>query len=241
MEITTETKAVEPKPPSQGLDWMKYLSVVAALAIVAAATVALFSLNVARQAAQGAMEIFQPQTKYSTVLSGAITQLNNNPKLVVLTADINATVGVEGTTKFLGINISSAKVEITAPAKVQYYLKLKDIGMNDLYYDQLGKRLVVTIPRPIFDTEVIALDTDPDKLSVRTELGWSPLSIFKGGTVREDALRHLREAAISQGRHELLQDRADKNAKEIVGDMMSKVKDALKQDGVRLEVEFKKQ
>jgi len=226
--------------PSQFPLWMKCLSILIGLAIVAATTVALYSLSVVKQAAQSAAEAFHPQTKYITVLSGAIGELNNTPKLVVLTASLNASVTQESITTLFGVSVGSAKAEVTAPAKVEYILKLQDLKMDDIYYDELGKRMVVTIPHPMLDTDIIQIESDPAKIQVRTELGWSPLSIFKGGAVREEAMKHLRQSAIELGHHELLRERADKNAKDIVGDLMGKVKDAMKQDGVRLDVEFKK-
>ena len=232
---------VTPTAVSRGSEWLKYVSILAALFIVAATTVALYSITAVRNVAQSASEAFQPKTTYMLLLSGEIGKLKNSPKLVVLTAPLNASVTQETKTTVFGYNVSSAKVEVRAPAVVQYVLQLKDLNMNDLYYDQLGKRLVVTIPHPTLDQEIVEVESDPSKIQVRTEFGWSPLSLLKGGTVREEAMHHLKDAAIELGRHELLQERADKNAKETVSNLMSKVRDALKLDDVRLDVEFKKQ
>ncbi|MEI6236027.1 MAG: DUF4230 domain-containing protein [Planctomycetota bacterium] len=225
--------------PSTAL--LKWASLLLALVIVAATTVALYSLSVMKQAAHDATEIFQPQTKYLTILSGAIGELNHKPKLVVLSANITAMVTVESTTTFVGYNIGTAKVEVSAPARVQYVLNLKNLKLDDMYYDSIGKRMVITIPRPTLDTEMVQIESDPDKIQIRTAMGWSPVSYFKGATMRDDAVKHLRDAAIEQGRHELLQERAEKDAKESVGELLNTVKDAMKSDGVRLDVEFKKQ
>lgn len=221
--------------------WMKISALLLALVIVTGATVAMYSLNMVRQTTQNAIEAFQPQTKYVTILSGAIGKMNDTAKLVVLTVPVGVTVTQESTTTFAGFSVGSAKAEVTVPAVIQYDLKIKDISMNDFYYDALNKRLVVSIPHPTIDTDIVEIESDPAKIKVRTELGWSPLSIFKGAAVREGAMKHLKESAIEIGRHELIQERADKNAKEVVGGFLGQVKDALQSDGVRVEVEFKKQ
>ncbi len=222
-------------------DWMKYLSIVAALFIVAGTTVALYSISAFRGFTEATASAFQPKTTYNILLSGEIGKLNNSPKLVVLTAPLTASVTQESTTTLFGYNVGSAKVEVRTPAVVQYVLRLNDLSMNDLNYDELGKRLIVTIPHPTLDPDIVEVENDPSKMQVRTEFGWSPISLLKGASVRDEAMRHLKEAAIELGHHELIQDRADKNAKEAVGHLLSKVSDALKHDNVRLDVEFKKQ
>ncbi|HLX63772.1 MAG TPA: DUF4230 domain-containing protein [Planctomycetota bacterium] len=231
-------QAQKPVDPHAGTR-AKYLAIVGGLAVVAVAIVTLYSISATRQALEGFSSAFQPQVSYKTLLSGTIGQLNNNPKLVVLTADIEAMVTHESTSTFVGIPVGSAKAEVKVPAKIQYYVPMKDLSLGDFTYDAQAKLLVVKIPPPILDTEVVDINSDPDKIQIRTEFGWSPLSIFKGAGVRAEAQRHLREAALEQGRHELLFDRAQKNAKEIVAQQMEKVSQALN-DGVRLEVEFKK-
>ena len=132
-------------------------------------------------------------------------------KVVPLTADIEAGVSHESTTTLMGVPMGSAKAEVTAPAKIQYYVPMKNLSLDDFYFDESGKRLVVKISRPILDTDMVVVNIDPDRIAKRTEFGWSPFSMFKGEGVRQEAQRHLKEAALEQGRHELLVDRAEKN------------------------------
>ena len=218
---------------------LKVLAMLGALLVVALCVAAIYSVQTLRETVTGLAAAFQPQSKFSTVLTGAIGRLNNNPKLVVLTADITATVIQEHATLFAGYTVGSATVEVSAPAKIQYYVPVNLLSKKDFSFDAELKILTVTVPRPVLDTDVVAIDSDPDKLSVRTQFGLSPLSVFKGPGARIAALRHLKEAAIHQGEHELLRDKADKNAKEIVVKQLQPVAELLN-DGVKLEVEFQK-
>ncbi len=217
----------------------KYLTILGALVIVCTTAVALYSLQLTKQAAKSVSDFFSPKEKYSTVLSGAIGALNNKAKLEVLSAEITATSGITSTGTIFGVAYSTATDEVTAPAKVRYYVELDAIKMDDFYYDKLGKRMVITIPRPILDRNFVSID--PATIQRKTELGWSPLSVFKAEHAHELAVANLKEAVLQQGSHELLQDRADKNAKESVSKLLSTVSEAMAADGVKVEVEFKKQ
>lgn len=217
---------------------LKVLAILGALLVVAACVTAIYFVQTLRDTVTGLAAAFQPQSKFKTVLTGAIGRLNNNPKLVVLTADVMATVIQENATLIGGFTVGSATVEISAPAKVQYYVPVNLLSKNDFSFDAERKILTVTVPRPVLDTEVVAIESDPDKLTVRTQMGLSPLSIFKGSGTRESAMRRLKEAAVQQGSHELLREKAEKNAKESVAKQLAPVAELLN-EGVKLEVEFK--
>jgi hypothetical protein len=231
--------AAAPRDQKPAPLWIRMLLLLGALAIVAVSAVMLYSVSLAKQTAEALSNTFQPKVKYSTILSGTIGELDNTPKLEVLSANIVAEVTQMNTTTFIGINVGSAKAVVKAPAKVRFYVPLNDLSLDDFTYEPEERRMVVRVVRPILDNDFVDVDTNPDRMIVETEYGWRPLSLFKGREVRDDAMRHLRDAALAQGRHELLRDRAEANAKKIIADKMGKVRDALLQDGVKLEVEFK--
>ena len=139
----------------------------------------------------------------------------------------------------MGLNVGTAKVEVKAPAKVQYYVPMDRLKAEDFFFDASAKRLVLTVDRPKLDTDFVDVESNPDKIQVRTEYGFRPLSIFKGAYARDEAMRHLKESALQQGDHILLHEHAEKNAKEVIAKQLNTVFQALG-EGVKFEVEFKK-
>ena len=57
-----------------------------------AVAVSLFFIQSARETAENITKTFQPQIQFKTVLTGAIGKLNDQPKLIVLSADVEAGV-----------------------------------------------------------------------------------------------------------------------------------------------------
>lgn len=238
MDNTQPVPKIEPTPnPQQQALKLKVLGILVGIGVIAAAVVAVVSLKATKEVMTGIAQAFRPQTKYGTILTGTIGQLNNNPKLVVLTADVTGTVIQENTTTFAGVTVGSATVTVSVPARVQYYVPMNLLTKDDFTYDAQRKRLVVSVQRPRLDRDII--DLDPSKITAQTQYGYSPLSLFKGKGTRDDAIKHLKEAALSQGENELLGDRAEKNAKKAIADQLAPVAELL-QDGVVLDVEFKK-
>jgi hypothetical protein len=235
---------IPPQPPGpakpSAAPIARWVALIVTVLIVAATAVALYTVQSARNAAENVVKAFQPQVNFKTVLDGAIGKLNNQPKLVVLTADVTAKVTQENSTTFAGFDVGSAKVEISAPAIVQYYVPLDRIKTDDFYFDASTKTLMLSIDRPLLDTDVVSVESNPDKITVTTQYAiLRPLSFFKGSYARDEAMRHLKEAALAQGNHDLLHDRAESNAKKVLGEQMSTVFQALGQ-GVKFDVTFKK-
>jgi type II secretory pathway pseudopilin PulG len=230
----------EPKPAQPAPSNARWIALVVIALIAGATAVALYTMKSVRDAADDLTKAVQPVNNFKTVLSGAIGRLNNQPKLVVLTADVIAKVTQENSTTFAGVDVGSAKVEVSAPATVQYYVPLDRIKPDDFYFDASAKTLMLSIDHPLLDTDVVGVESNPDKINVKTEYALTrPLSLFKGSYARDEAMRHLKEAALAQGNNELLHDRADTNAKKSVGEQLSTVFQALGQ-GVKFEVTFKK-
>ena len=185
---------------------------------------------------------FAPHTDYRTETTSAIRELKNNPKLVVLTAVLDAEVHKSSSTSALWIYWGTTTVDVRAREnKVQFYVPLDDVGTANFEYDDVHKILTVRIKPPILDEDVVDVQTDPNKVDIKTSNGWSKLDHFSGAPMREEALHELRsdviQAAKQPAQYELLQLQAKANAKEHIRTLLAPLASTLKPD-VKLEIEF---
>ena len=191
---------------------------------------------------KGLAGAFQPHIDYKTEISGAIRDLKNNPKLVVMTATIDAQVHKSSSTSALWIYWGTTTVDVRVREnKVQFYVPLEDVGTASFEYDEVHKTLTAWTRAPVLDEDVVDVQTDPGKIEMRTENGWAKFDWFSGAPMREDARHELRNAVIQAtkqpAQYELLELKAKANAKENIRKLLEPMARTLR-PGVRLEVDF---
>jgi hypothetical protein len=181
---------------------------------------------------------FGPTVTVNTLFASTIGQIHSHPKLVVLTAPIDAEVNKASNTTWAGINFGTTTVRIRAHGnKVQYYVPLQDLQTSNFVYDDTHKRLTVRVPAPVLDREVVDVQSDPAKIDIETSNGWAKLDSFSGAPLREEAKHDLRTAVLVAGSHELLEHEAERRGKEVLRNALRPIADALKPD-VELDIEF---
>jgi hypothetical protein len=193
------------------------------------------------QAADALRGAFGPQVQVTTVLHSSVAGLHTRPKLVVLTAEIAAEITKTSETKtFWGyVNFGTTQVRLRAAGnRVQYVIPLGAVTARDFRYDPARQVLIVTVPAPRLDEEMIAVQTDPKQIEVTTQNGWAKLDRYSGAPLREEARRELRAAVLAEGAHELLRDKARSSAGPTVKGLLAPLAESLR-EGVRLEVEFR--
>ena len=206
------------------------LAVVAVVAMILATVVIFKCANTPKELMQEGRELvkdgmnalaeaFKTDVHYTTVITGAISSLKNNPKLVVLTAEIDAVVKRSASTEKLWIYWGTTTVEMrTKGNKVQFYIPLDDIGTHSFRYDSVHKTLTILTHPPMLDEDFVDVQSDPSKIEMLTSNGWAKFDKWSGAPMREDARRELRgevlRSAKHPAQHELLMSKAKTNAKE---------------------------
>ncbi|MEW6305578.1 MAG: DUF4230 domain-containing protein [Verrucomicrobiota bacterium] len=186
-------------------------------------------------------ESFRPKVTINTVISSMIDRLRNEPKLVVLTAQINVEVTKESEKNVLWgyVDMGTSRVKLRALGnKVQYYVPLEGLGAENFEYDDARRRLIVTVPAPVFDEDVVDVQSDPSRIEVETQVGWGRLDKYSGEFLRDQARRDLRPAVVREGKNELLRDKARSNAKTSLEELLAPLTGAM-QENVEVEVRFK--
>ena len=181
---------------------------------------------------------FQPQITVNTLLLSTIGEMHSRPKLVVLTTQVNVEVEKASNTTWAGINFGTTVVRVRAREnRVQYYVPLKDLQTSDFVYDEPQQKLFVRVPRPRMDEEVVDVQSNPAKIDIQTANGWAKLDAFSGAPLREAARHELRPAVLAAGRHNMLQNEAERRGKDDLYALLRPIADALR-PGVTLDIEF---
>lgn len=182
----------------------------------------------------------KPMTTVRGSVSGQFARLDATPKLVVLTETLDIEV-VRGSEKALlwgYLNLGTTEVRIKAPGnKVQFYVPLAGLAAEDFCYDAARRKLVVCVPAPVLDADIVEVQSDPGRIDVETKVGWARLSAFSGKALERRAREALRQevlkAADTPAVRDLARAKAEAALQAFFGDLTSALA-----DGVTLEFEF---
>jgi hypothetical protein len=88
---------------------------------------------------------------------------------------------------------------------------------------------------------MVAIQTDPRFVDLKTDVGWARLDSKSGAYLRESAKTDLRKAVIDEGKRSLANDNmedAQRNAERAIMRLFGPLKNDLR-EGVSLAIEFK--
>lgn len=165
-----------------------------------------------------------PTITNTTIIQSSVTRLQQEAKFVVMTAQIN--VEVQRTSEkrafydLVDFGDTVATVR-TRGNKAQYYIDLSQVAESDFKLEANNKRLVVTVPDPRVDEQIVEVQSDPSQIEIQSEVGWGRLSARSGERVKNEALQALRDAVLSEARSAVYIKLARQNAEEKVAAVLS--------------------
>ncbi len=187
-----------------------------------------------------AVRAFTPSYSNTTIVQTSVNRLHQQAKFVVLSADVTVEV-TRSSSKILwdvfdfGDTVATVR---TRGNKAQYYVSLEKITEKDFHLDNNNHNLVVTVPEPRVDEEIVEVQSDPNQIEVQTKIGWGRLNKRSGELARAEAKRGLREAVVAEAKSQIYIDLARKSAKEKVGGLITPL---VTQMGVtNVAIEFRK-
>lgn len=185
-------------------------------------------------------------SEWETVRSawaGVVEEVDKEPKLVVLQTSITVFVSRRSEKRLFWelLDLGDTVVELRAEDnRVQYVVPLGDFGPEDVDYDAERRILTVYLPAPELDREMIAVQSDPDKLHLRTQVGWGRLRRGSGRELEREVRDALRRVVIRYGRSEHLRDSARVNAETVLRErVFAPLATALAERDVELRLEFR--
>jgi len=186
-------------------------------------------------------EGLRPNVTVRSTVRSQFAKLDATPKLVVLTDTIDVEVAKSSEKRVLWglLNLGTTEVRLRAPGnKVQFYIPLGEIRADDFVYQPAARKVVVRLPAPVLDRQVVDVQSDPLKIDVETKVGWARLSAHSGKTLETKAREALRQEVLSTADTPPMHDVAHLHAEKTLRAFFAELQAAL-EDGVRLEFEFK--
>ena len=180
----------------------------------------------------------RPQVTYSTAIASTIGQLNRESKLVVLTVPVNVSIYKKSEKWWAGLPMGTTEVLMIVPDnKVQYVMTLEAISEKNFTFDEAGKKLIFRAPAPQLDMEMVDIQSNPEEIKVRTNVGWARLDRSSGEGLRKSARAELREAVLAEGNKPFLQEQARQTGELHLRQLLMPLMRSLSED-VDLQIEF---
>lgn len=239
-----ESKPTPPQPAAgKPRSFWPLAFAIVALALIGAGTLVVFRVigigekmgegvvNAPSKLAVSLADAFKPKVSYNTVISSTLQSLKHDPKLVVLTASVNVEITKESEKSLWGlVDMGKTKARIKAYGnRVQYVIPMDSLTETNFFYDDLHKRIVVTVPPPRFDEDIVEVQSNPAMMEIETDVGWGRLDKFSGEIMRDSARRDLRPAVVREGKSDLLMEKARSNARKTVQKMLQPMAESLNQ------------
>ncbi len=183
---------------------------------------------------------FKPNVSVNTIVSSGIENVKHQSKLVVMTADVDVEIGKSSEKRVLwdSLKLGDTTVRLRVrDNKVQYVVPVQEFDKDDVTYRPEANCLMVTIPAPQLDSELVEVQSNPDAMDAETDVGWGRLDMFSGDFLLDEAKRELREAVLREGANPLLQEKAKTEAESAVRGLLKDWLPNLRED-VELKVEF---
>lgn len=183
---------------------------------------------------------FKPNVSVSTIVSSGIENVKQDAKLVVLTTDVDVEIDKSSEKRVLweSLKLGDTTVRLRVrDNKVQYVVPLDAFDRDDVSFDLESNALLVTLPEPRVDTELVEVQSNPDAMDAQTQVGWGRLEMFSGEFLLDQAKRELRDAVLREGENPILRESARRAAENVVRDLLKDWLPSLREN-VELQVTF---
>jgi hypothetical protein len=228
-------------PQRTGSSWPIVFAVIAIALIAFAGFIFKSCIDQPNRVAENIAKAAQSQVTINTIIQTSLQRLREESKLVIYTADISVMVTKFSEKKVLygKLDLGTTTVRLRASGnKAQIVVPLNEIGEGDFQYDEVAKKLIVTLPAPKVDETVVEVQTDPTYYEIETDIGWARLDGFSGDFLREQARRDLRPAVIFEASQPRILKAAEESGRQKVAALLEAVVKPM-QPETSVAVEFK--
>jgi hypothetical protein len=178
-------------------------------------------------------------TTDTTTIHSAISEISKKAKLVVLTPDLTVEVTKSKETKALGVYFGTTTSTVRAfKNRCQYYVAVGSITVASFTFDPEHKILTLRSPMPLFDEEMVVVQSDPKLMEVRTEAGWASIKSGEGKRVEEEAKAALKGAVIEEGKKDQYQAMAREEFRKVITSLLETSMRGVLRPEVKVEVEW---
>jgi len=146
-------------------------------------------------------------TEIKTLVETAVGELASRGKLVVLTRTLPVRVEKRSTKKVLWdqFDLEDSVVRLRVSNNlVQYYLPLDGLSAANFTHDAAANRLVVTLPEPRLDREMVAVSSNPEDWEVESDISWTRVQDWWGQELLDEARANVRGLLVEAGQEPLI-------------------------------------
>jgi hypothetical protein len=168
-------------------NWPMAITVIAVAVLIAGTTLGWLVMNKVDRVG----EFWKPKVSINeqTLITTALGELKKEAKLVVLTTHVSAEVETENEVelKVGPITIPRGKTRVHLRSKVnrvQFVIPREKLTDSSFSFDQGKNELVVRLPQPVADPDMVVIDPNPE---IKTEVGWLRLDSRSGEHLRTNA------------------------------------------------------
>ena len=187
---------------------------------------------------QMAADALRPQVTIHTIVVSNVEDLKRRAKLVVLepvvSADVTREEGDSSWGMYWGTNVARVAVK---DAHAQYVIDLDHMETSDYLYDDSDKTLRVLVPKPHLDVDMVSID--PAKIeTLDLRGGWAR---WDKQDTKDRAIAELKPSVIVQANKPFIREQANEAGIQAMAGLLSPLAQALKPDGIKVEVQYQDQ
>jgi hypothetical protein len=206
------------KKPKVG-HWVWALTLFGIVFILSGSFIAYKLLSIPEETSKVLSNILKPNIKYETIVLSTIGEIKKESKFVVQSTEINLTIEKSTTKTILWdkLNLGTTVVEMQISGnKVQYILPLDLIAASIFKWDEKTGEVVVSVPMPILDEDIVEVQSNPDKIKIKKDIGWARLDKNSGKYLEDEIRKSLRNKVIEEGKKKILLEEAHRNAEKAI-------------------------
>lgn len=203
--------------------WPLFITIIMVVAIVSTAFIIYQVINMPVKTMNATGEIIKdalkPNIIYNNAVYSALGQIKKESKIVVQTAEINLIVKKSNTKKVLWdtLDLGTTEVEMRISGnKVQYIITPELLSETNFIFDEQKQEIIIKPPMPLVDEEIVEIQSDPDKIEIKKEIGWARLGNQSGKFLEDAIKKELKAEIINEAKNELRLKEAQKNAAEAI-------------------------
>ena len=171
-------------------------------------------------------KMFRPNIYHTEITMNTIGKLQQESKIVVMTAELAVEIE-RSSSKILWdwYHLGTTTVEMKVPGnKVQYYIPADSLDEKSIFWDPDKQELVLDLPDVILDEDIVEVQSDPRKVMIKKEIGWARFDAYSGKAMEDQIRSELRGKVIEAGKHELLLEKAKRNAEKVIKELFDRLK-----------------
>ncbi len=178
----------------------------------------------------------RPKIDIHSLALVTVEDVQRQSKLVVLQTTVTASIERAESAQSWGVYWGTNTARVVArEVKVQYAIDLRQFGESDLEYSASRRVVMVRVPRPVLDEEMVAID--PAKIeTLSVQGGWAR---FDKQETRERAVQELKPRAVLAAKGMLIKKEAEAAGLEAMGNVLKPLAGRLGAQGVRVAVGYR--